>query len=221
MTRKAFLTIFIILTLLLPLCLQAKSFLWEIDTPGGKKSYLLGSTYMLNKSAYPLAKAIEKAYTDSEILVVEVNLTAEKFAQLAKDMLEKSMYPGKETIKDNVSEEVYLKLEEKLKELELNIDWFKKYKPWMVTATVFQQKMMKMGFSPQYSIDIHFMTRAAKEKKKIIELEGIKQHINLLNSLSKEENEFLLLLHYTRRIFECLSDVCKACICIPCHSQNF
>ena len=53
----------------------SKSCLWAIQK-GSHKLYLLGSIHVLKSDAYPLAAAIEKAYSSSQKVVFETDMNA-------------------------------------------------------------------------------------------------------------------------------------------------
>jgi uncharacterized protein YbaP (TraB family) len=170
---------------------QGKSFLWEIQTEHGS-SYLLGSVHLLKKEQYPLKKVIEDAFAQSDVLVLEVDLSGEKLLQSAMMMLQKGMYQGEETLQDNLSEKTYQQVKEKLKAMDMDIEGFKKNKPWMVAITVMENKLIRLGFNPTYGIDLYFLKKA-EGKKEIQGLETIEFQVSLFDHFSKEEDEKFLL----------------------------
>jgi len=170
---------------------QGKSFLWEIQTDHGK-SYLLGSVHLLKKEHYPLKDVIENSYEESDVLVLEIDLSGDNLLKAGMMMLQKGMYQGDETLKDNISEKAYQTVKEKLEAMDMDIEGFKKSKPWFLAMTVLEKKLMQMGFDPTYGIDMYFL-RKAKDKKEIKGLETIDFQIGLFEGFSKEESEKFLL----------------------------
>lgn len=167
-----------------------KSFIWEIRTKAGN-SYLLGSVHALKKENYPLKPAIEEAFTNTAILVVEANLAQDKIMEVAALAFKKGVYAGDETLKDNLSEKTYNLAKQRLEEKGMDIELFKKTKPWMLAITITAMEIMKLGFDPNYGIDKYFLDRASG-KKEILELEGAAFQVNLLDSLSAEESDKFL-----------------------------
>jgi uncharacterized protein YbaP (TraB family) len=197
MRRRILVSIFVIISLVL-LSLGArgqlyaeKSFLWQIQTDKGN-SYLLGSIHLLKKEHYPLRDVIEKAFTESDVLVVEADITGPNAAEMSMKVLQKGMYQGEETLKDNLSEKTYLVVKDKMKAMGMDIEGFKKFKPWMVAMMILNQQLLKLGFDPNYGIDMYFLKKAAGQKE-IRELEGIEFQLNLFESFSKEEMDKFLL----------------------------
>lgn len=168
-----------------------KSFLWEVDSTLGK-SYILGSVHLLKKEHYPLKNAIEEAFKRTEALAVEADISAEKMAEGMMIMMQKGMYKGEETLKDNISEKTYQLAQEKLKELGMDIEGFRKFKPWMLAMTISSMELMKLGFNPNYGIEKYFLEKASG-KKEILELEGLEYQANLFESLTEGENDKFLL----------------------------
>ena len=195
--KKSFIALLIIWVSLVAVYGQAKadstgkSFLWQVEGTAGK-SYLLGSVHLLKKEHYPLKKPIEDAYEQTDVLAVEADVSGEKMMKDSMKILQKGMYQGEETLKNNISEKTYQLAEKKLEELGMNIEGMQKFKPWMVALSITSMSLMKMGFNPNYGIDKYFLDRAVG-KKEIAELEGLEFQMKLFDSMSKEENDKFLL----------------------------
>ncbi len=171
---------------------ESKSFIWEIKKENIKTSYLVGSVHMLDKSVYPLNKAYDISFENSDSLMVEANVSAEKSGQLAMLALKLGSYKGDKTLKDSISKKTYDLAEKKLKKLGMDISGLNKFKPWMVAMTIVSVEMMKRGFDPELGLDKYFLKKANLKSKEIIELEGAKFQLDLFNSFSEEEHELFL-----------------------------
>jgi uncharacterized protein YbaP (TraB family) len=167
-----------------------KSFLWQVEGTAGK-SYLLGSIHLLKEENYPLKKAIEDAFTQTDVLAVEADVSDKNLANQGMMLLQKGMYQGEESLKNNLSEKTYQMTEKKLKDLGMDIEGFQKFKPWMVAMTISSLELIKLGYKPNLGIDKYFLEKAAG-KKEIAELEGLEFQINLFEGFSKEENDNFL-----------------------------
>lgn len=168
-----------------------KSFLWEIQSEQGN-SYLLGSVHLLKKEHYPLKKVIENAFAECDVLVLEIDLSGDKLLKAGMMMLQKGIYQGEETLADNISTKTYQLVSDKLKTMDMDIEGFKKSKPWMVAMTVLEKKLIQLGFNPMYGIDLYFL-RKAEGKKEIKGLETVEFQLSLFENFSREENEKFLL----------------------------
>ena len=161
-----------------------KAFFWQV-TPGqgGPNQsivYLMGSIHFADKSFYPLRAEIEQAFDRSKYLVVELDVNAldpDSYNQLIS---KEGVYTDGTTIKDAITEETWLKLSERLHQLNLPYDAVKFYKPGVLVLTMTAIQVMQMGLDPELGIDVHFLTKAQQlPGKQIIELETLEQQVNL------------------------------------------
>ncbi|MCX6583084.1 MAG: TraB/GumN family protein [Candidatus Aminicenantes bacterium] len=167
-----------------------KSFLWQVEGTAGK-SYLLGSIHLLKEEHYPLKKAIEDAFAQTDVLAVEADVSAKNLAKQGMMLLQKGMYQGEDSLIKNLSEKTYRMAEKRLKDLGMDVVGFQKFKPWMVAMTISSLELIKLGFNPNLGVDKYFLEKAS-DKKEIAELEGMEFQINLFESFSKEENDKFL-----------------------------
>jgi uncharacterized protein YbaP (TraB family) len=195
MRRKTFISILIVIALLIPGLLgqlyAEKSFLWKVESDKGN-GYLLGSIHLLKKEHYPLRQVIEDAFADSDTMLVEADISDPETMKLGMQLIQKGTYRADETLKDNISEKTYRLAREKLKKMGFDIEHYKKFKPWMAALTILNFQLLKLGFDPQYGIDMYFMKKAAG-KKEIMELEGIEFQLKLFENFSNEESEKFFL----------------------------
>ena len=155
-----------------------KSFLWQVKSDT-TTVYLMGSIHFMKQDMYPLKPEIEEAYEKSSILVVELDTTAVDQAQMQRLVFEKGMLKNNQTIKDVLSTDVYAMLESTLNELQIPISAVEKFKPGMLAITLSSMKIVNLGFSPKFGLDVYFINKA-KEHKQIIELETIGQQLSLI-----------------------------------------
>ncbi|MBN1696863.1 MAG: TraB/GumN family protein [Spirochaetales bacterium] len=166
---------------------STKIFLWEVESET-TTCYLLGSIHLAPKEVYPLADIIEQAFDYSDILVVEIDVTA---AAAGEDFYERTMYPPGETLKMHISEELYELTRKTLDDLGLGIGFFKLFKPWAVAMTIETLKLADKGYDPELGIDMYFLKKA-RGNKEIRELESIEFQVDLFDGLSDELQEQFL-----------------------------
>src|SRR4030042_7209753 len=82
-----------------------KSFLWKIQSKTNTV-YVLGSLHYSKKEIYPLSEKIEKAFSESEILVVEADVNDTKKMDIQK-LMERAFYSENDTLEKHVSTETY------------------------------------------------------------------------------------------------------------------
>lgn len=169
---------------------STKSFMWKADGKG--TVYMLGSIHLCKADMYPLDKRIESAFKESQILALEVNPLAIDQMKVMKIIMNKGMYKGTETLKDNLSKEDFEMLRKHCEENSLNIQDMMKFKPAMVSLMLPTMELMKMGYRPDLGIDYYFAKKATGSKK-IVELETLNQQMSLIFDMPEQEE----LLKYT------------------------
>jgi len=165
--------------------------LWKIQ---GKQNtvYLLGSIHLLKKENYPLPEVVEAAFTNSAIVVFETDLSvAEDIAQ-ALSLMNKGQLPDGQTLQDILTPEVYQDFTNHANQTIMPAAMLERFTPGMAATTLEGLEMMKLGFDPEYGIDMHFYKSARKADKKIVPLESVDFQLGLLNGLSKEEANWFM-----------------------------
>ncbi|MBC3873142.1 TraB/GumN family protein [Undibacterium flavidum] len=150
-------------------------------------AYLYGTIHIAKKDFYPLAKAVKQSYASADTLVVETDITDEtanrsiigKLSYIAPDRLEHHLGPGTwNTLREMTGQ---------------SLEQFQFYKPILVAMGLTVSAGMQLGFDPEQGLDLHFIKAAQKDKKKLIELDGIEVQADVLNSLSNEEGDAILI----------------------------
>jgi uncharacterized protein len=157
---------------------QNKGFLWEVSD-SNSSIYLLGSVHLANTDYYPMSNAINAAFEASDTLAVEVDITNLDPIRTHQLLLHMGSYKDPHTVKDELSPETYQKLETYLENARLPMRLVEKQRPGMLIMSLSSIELAKLGMSPQFGIDQHFLT-LAKGNKPIIELESLQQQLDLL-----------------------------------------
>jgi uncharacterized protein len=167
-----------------------KSFLWKVQSKTNTV-YLLGSLHFFKKELYPLHPKVENAFDQSEFLVVEANVNDARKIDIQK-LAENAFYPANDTLEKHVSQEIYELMKKETSGLGIPLELINKQKPWFLAMTLEALVSLKLGFDPNYGIDMYFLSKA-EGKKKILELESLDYQIDLLSKLSDKDQELLLL----------------------------
>jgi uncharacterized protein YbaP (TraB family) len=188
----SFLVLFALFSLAVTVAAETnKSCLWEIKTDRNSV-YLLGSLHLMKKEAYPLSRAIENAYDNSEIIVFETDLDAMNDPAFQLKMMSAGMYPDGNTLSKNLPEKTYLLLKERLKELNLPVESFDSFKPWFCATVISIAELKKRGFDPAFGIDNYFFSKAKQDTKKRLFFETGEFQLNLFTAM-EELNQTLFL----------------------------
>jgi len=165
--------------------------LWKVE---GQRNavYLLGSVHVLKKENYPLAAAIEAAFTNSSVVVFETDVAALDDPGIAFKMMSKCRLPEGETLSQQLSPEVYKQFTNHLSGSLMSAGMMEQFTPAFAAMTLVVLEMQKLGLEPEHGLDKHFFARARKEEKQIVPLETVDFQIDLLTEFTKAEGEPLM-----------------------------
>jgi len=163
------------------------TFLWQVKSKTSTV-YLLGSIHVAKPDFYPLNKVIEQDYKLSDALVVEVNINNLDM----KSMMNRVMLPGRETLESQLSKETYEKLKKLFADNNIPETMYYKFKPWFAVMMITMMDVKNSGYEQSLGVDIYFLNKAKKDKKKIIELESAKEQFDIFDiDLKDYQDEFV------------------------------
>lgn len=160
--------------------------------------YLLGSIHVLRESDYPLPPAMDEAYRDSEVLVMELDLDDIEPIQIARQFIAAATAQDGQTLSSLLGESSYIKAKNLASELDTDLAPFENFEPWFTALTVLSLQMAKIGFREDLGIEGHFLNRAEKDKKPVQGLESIEFQVSLFDTLPIDQQRDFLLMTLTQ-----------------------
>jgi hypothetical protein len=139
-----------------------------------------------------LNKAIEAAYSDSKIIVFETNIDSLSDPAFEAKVTNLGLLPPGQTLEQQVSKQTYSLLQQKVSELGLQVEIFNQFKPWLCALTLTSMELQRLGFNPNYGIDMHFFDRAKQDGKEMRFLESTDDQLGLFTEMSKQEEDSFL-----------------------------
>ena len=155
--------------------------------------FLLGSIHMLRKQDYPLPRVVEEAYQAAEVLVMELDMDDLNPMELVSVFAGSATATEGQTLRSLMGEESYSKAEKLAVPIDANLAVFNAFEPWFAAMTIVNLQMNKLGFSESLGIEMHFVPRAAKDKKEILGLETAEFQLAIFDSLPLPLQRELLL----------------------------
>ncbi|WP_444923006.1 TraB/GumN family protein [Microbulbifer sp. DLAB2-AF] len=160
-------------------------------TKEDKTVYLLGSIHLATEDYYPMRSQIERAYAQSDAVAVEADiLAAESDMLIQQKIMMESVYQGERSLRDDLPADLYKKLQAWMHKRNMPEAMFIRQRPAIAMISMSMIEMQAQGLNPELGIDRHFLSKAKKDGKPVLELEGILQQFQLLNGL---DNPALLL----------------------------
>ena len=174
----------LLLVSLAPSPVAAASYLWEVSSITNRV-YLFGTVHAGKAAWYPLPRAVEDAYDNSKVLVVEADITdARAMSRSAGAML----YTPPATLRTHLPAEDYARYRKLLARYGLPEEQVIQMKPFMAVSLLVFREWARIGFLPQFGVDAYLLTKAKAELKPIVEIEGIDAQMRLIDSFTEKES---------------------------------
>jgi len=186
---KIYLFSLLLLQLLSDTALAAPAF-WQAQK-NGQSIYLFGSVHLGKADFYPLPNSIMRAFEQSRVLVVEVNVQDEQQQQLVKLLQEWGL--SRTPLSQSLSAKGLAVYQRYCQQEQLPCQQFEAYRPWFLATQLAVAKMQQLGYSEQYGVDRQFIDWAMMRAKPIVEMESLQAQISYLADLNAEQQEFMLL----------------------------
>jgi uncharacterized protein YbaP (TraB family) len=164
-----------------------KHFLWEVSSLTNR-IYLYGTVHAGRKEWFPLPEAVENAFNNSGVLVVEADITdTEAMSRSTPAMLLKPP----DALKNHVDAADYARFVKLLPRYGLTEAQLAPMKPFMAVSILVFGEWARNGYQPQFGIDSYLIRKAKAELKPVVELEGVETQTRLMESLTDAEGRTL------------------------------
>ena len=176
------------------------------------KVYLLGSVHLLREQDHPLPDAIDLAYQDAETIFMEIDMDDLDAVAMQAAVTRLGILKDGRTLRDLMGEELYAQAETAAAAIDIPLGLLLQSEPWLAAITVQQMALARIGFDPQYGVEMFFSSRAAADGKTILGFETFEEQLTFLDSLSIGAQRELLLqtLSESRDIERLMDDVIEA-----------
>ena len=159
-------------------------FLWEVSSLTNRV-YLYGTVHAGKASFYPLPEVVERDFADAKVLAVEADVTnAEAMEKSAGTMF---LAPP-DALSKHVPAPLYERFRKQLARLAIPEAQMAPLKPFWASSILAFADWGKLGYAPQFGVDLYLISRAKEQKKTIVELEGAQAQEALIDSLTPEES---------------------------------
>ena len=173
---------------LLPVHALGAAFLWEVSSMTNK-IYLYGTIHAGKPEWYPLPPAVEQAFADSQALVVEADISDVE----AMRRTQPATYVPPDNLSKHVDPATYERFRKLLPRYQLPERAVAQLKPFMAVSLLVFADWARLGYQPGLGVEGYLIDKAQKSKKFVRELEGLDSQVELMDSLTEEQN---------KRIFE-------------------
>ena len=178
-------------TLLLAGAAQAVP-LWELEG-NGNRILLLGSVHFLRADDYPLPDAIDRAYREADVIVLELALDEIDPVRMQQSFTNMAIDPDGRTLADRLGPRDWQSAQALAAELDFDLTLMNEWEPWFAALQVTQLQLLKLGFDGSLGIEQYVMARARTDGKPVRGLETLEQQLRAFDGLPDDVQRQLLL----------------------------
>lgn len=173
---------------------KATPLLYEvIKNEEDTKIYLFGSIHAADGRAYPMQDKILDAFKTSKYLAVEFDVVAfERDFSLQMELVKMLLCENGKSLKDYLSPEGYEIIIKYMKDNNIYNEAYEMYKPGMIYSLISNVTIDKSNLKSNKGIDMYFLKKAKRSKKKILEVESAESQIQLLSTMPNEVYELMI-----------------------------
>jgi len=171
--------------------------LWSIEAPApgpdGQRGslHLLGAIHVGPPGGWIFAPQVEQAFSQAEVLVVEVDLEEHSAEERDATTLSRGLLATHESLSERIPPELYQELRARLAASGQPIMGLDRLEPWMVAIALSAREIERAGYSPESGVDLQLMQRA-RGQKEIVGLETAREQLEMLDGLPPELQALML-----------------------------
>lgn len=164
-------------------------FLWQVEGPRARH-YLMGSIHLLPASAHPLPAALERAFDETAVLMLETDLEALAEPALQARVLAAAAAPR--GLAAEIDADLLAGVRARAAALGLPVSACEAVRAWFCALTLEMTEARRAGLDPALGLDQHFLRRAQAAGRPLHGLETPQAQMDLLAGMSGEEADAFL-----------------------------
>jgi len=169
---------------------EPTSSVWKVSK-GNDYIYVGGTVHILPASEFPLPGAFDKAYKDSQGIVLEADLPDPNDVQAQMQMMQAMAYSDGRTLKDVLKPKTFQALSEYFAQFGASAEQLQGFKPGFIMTMMLAMEAQKEQMAGE-GVDAYFDKLAEKDKKLIEYLETTEFQIDMLANLGEgDEDKFI------------------------------
>lgn len=165
--------------------------LWQFSSATAT-IFLLGSIHSMKPDMYPLPAPVEQAYLQADVVVFEVDLTRVNSAAMSRLVQRNGFYSDSTSIEQYLQPPTMSLLQQYFNQNNIGAAQLYRMKPWLLTLTIGQQELARLGYRNDLGIDQRLQQRAMADGKELRQLETIEEQIAVLSGDSPEVQDLSL-----------------------------
>lgn len=179
----------------------SQSSVWKISNENSV-CYVGGTVHLLSEDNYPLPDEFDHAYSNSDVVVFEVDMAKMNDPEIMTEMLNKLTYSDGRSLESVLSAKNYKKLRDLFLEYSMPIESLKFYKPGLISSMLSMLQFQALGYT-EIGVDQFYFNKALADNKKLLFLETVDEQIEIICNMGDgNENQFIqyLLSNYNKSL---------------------
>ncbi len=166
--------------------------LWRVSNHAGHVMYLAGSMHALTPADLPLPAAYTRAFNKSNRLVEELDLVHLNPAAVTQQALKLGLLQGT-TLEQVMGKADWVRVKTLAGKTHVILEHYTYFKPWLAAIGIGDAVLIRLGYTPQLGLDMHFAQLAGKRKMASDGLETVVQQLSFFNDMKPlAQKRFLL-----------------------------
>jgi uncharacterized protein len=150
--------------------------------------------HLLRPGNAALPAVYDKAYSQSEALVMELDLDDFDPMGAQSWMMEHGTLQGDATLRSTIGETRYKRVAAEASRLGLPLEGLQKFEPWAIALTLVELQYLRLGFDPEEGVERQLERRARADHKEIQGLETLDEQLGKIDGLTYEQQSRFLEL---------------------------
>ena len=178
--------------------------MYEVTKKGSdNKIYLFGSMHKVKLGEFDFPPYVTGAYEQSDYLACEADVVKYEETASISEKYKLVTYEDGSKLKDHLSEAVYKDLKEYLINNKIYDEVYESYNADTISSIISGKLISKAGLTGD-GVDEYFIKKANKDKKKILEVEGMKSQNELTKGFSDKlyELELITIINFDEKDFK-------------------
>jgi hypothetical protein len=169
-----------------------RHFLWSITPAEGPPTYLVGSLHVLTAQHYPLSPRLERAFSESTVLVEEVDIDEMTNPATSLSLIGKAMYVDGTTLDRVIAPDLFKSVVARAEKTGVPIPAIQRMKPWMAAVSLTAPALKAAGFEASRGVDQHFFDKAKLAGMERRALETVAYQFDRLDQMPAATQEAML-----------------------------
>lgn len=166
-------------------------FLWQIEGPAARH-HLLGAVHVLPPASRPLPPALDAAYAESRVVVVETDLEALATPAMQGRMLGAAREDRPGGLEGRIGKPLYRRLQARAATLGMPTPVCADLRAWFCALALQLHPLQQAGFSVDFGIDQHYYARAREDGRAVVALETAEFQLDLFMGMSEALSKQML-----------------------------